>query len=213
MTSSDLVSERETSPTAQYRVIAASDFSPLGDRAVVEGLHLCTSRPHSELHVITVAAESAAGVILPGPTSRPVPKDTAHELARAHLADIIDEYLAQRHRLNLDKIAFYVTFGAPAASISSLAAELDADLIVLGTHGRHGLAHLVLGSVTGEVMRRATCGVFVIRPRDFLRGEKLPEIEPPLRPGQHSLLPVHTAPTYHHVPRSSRCSDRIMPSL
>jgi len=43
-----------------------------------------------------------------------------------------------------------------------LAAELDADLIVLGTHGRHGFAHKILGSVTDEVMQRATCGVFVI---------------------------------------------------
>jgi nucleotide-binding universal stress UspA family protein len=214
MTSSDLVSERETSTTAQYRVIAASDFSPLGDCAVVEALRICATRPHSMLNVITVAAESAAGVILPGPASRPVPKEAANETARVHLVDIVDDYLAQKHRLGLEKIAFYVTVGGtPAAGILSLAAELDADLIVLGTHGRNRLAHMIHRSVTEEVMRRAACGVFVIRPRDFLLGEKLPVIDPPLTPGQHSLLRCHTVPTYHYEPRSNRRSDRIMPSL
>src|SRR6185295_1802184 len=108
--------------------------------------------------------------------------------------------------LGVNEIIVHVTLGTPAAGILSLAAELDVDLIVLGTHGRSGLTHLILGSVTGEVMRRATCGVFIIRPRDFLRGEKLPEIEPPLRPGQHSLLPCHTAHTYHNEPRANRRS-------
>jgi len=214
MTSFDLVSERETSPTAHYQVIAASDFSPLGDCAVVEALRICATRPHSALHVLTVASESAAGVVLPGPAPRPVPKDAADELARVHLVDIIDGYLAKKQRLGLEKIAFYVKVGGtPAAGILSLAAELDADLIVLGTHGRHRLAHMIHRSVTDEVMRRAGCGVFVIRPRDFLLGEKLPEIDPPLQPGQHSLLRCHTMPTYHYEPRANRRSDRIMPSL
>jgi nucleotide-binding universal stress UspA family protein len=210
---SDSAPLSEICPVGQYRVIAGSDFSPLGDRAIVEALHMCTSRPHSALHVITVAAESAAGIVLPGPVSRAVTGETAHELARLHLADKIDDFLAQGNRLSLDKVAFYVTIGTPAPSILSLAGEVDADLIVLGTHGRHGLGRMLLGSVTGEVMRRAPCGVLVIRPRDFLAGEKLPEIEPPLRAGQHSLLPFRTAPTYHYVPRASRAPDRIMPSF
>ena len=209
----DVAPISEINPIGQYRVIAASDFSPLGDRAISEALHLCTNRPHAELHVITVAAESATGFVLPGPASRPVTREAANERARLHLAEIIDEYLGHGNRLSLDKVAFYVTLGTPASSILSLAGEVDADLIVLGTHGRHGLGRMILGSVTGEVMRRAPCGVFVIRPRDFLEGEKLPEIEPPLREGQHSLLPFRTAPTYHYVPRASRASDRIMPSI
>jgi nucleotide-binding universal stress UspA family protein len=202
----------EIVPT-QYRVIAASDFSPLGDRAVVEALQVCAGRPHSALHVITVAAESAFGVVLPGPGYSVMAQEDAQERARNHLATIIDEHLLQGHALSLDKVACYVSTGAPASAILGLAEEIDADLIVLGTHGRGALAHMILGSVTGEVMRRATCGVFVIRPRDFLRGEKLPEIEPPLSDGQHSLLPVRSAPTYHYVHRNCRASDRVMPGL
>jgi hypothetical protein len=129
------------------------------------------------------------------------------------VSSIVDGFLEHEYPLGVHEIIVHVTLGTPAAGIVSLAAELDADLIVLGTHGRKGLTHLILGSVTGEVMRRAPCGVFVIRPRDFLRGEKLPEIEPPLRPGQHSLLPCRTAPTHHYEPRSSRRPERMMPSI
>jgi hypothetical protein len=53
----------------------------------------------------------------------------------------------------------------------------------------------------------------VIRPRDFLDGEKVPEIQPPLQPDEHPLLPFHGPPTYHYVPRASREPDRLMPAL
>lgn len=213
MNSADPISERDTSPTGQYRVIAAADFSPLGDRAVLEALQFCMSRPHAALHVITVATEAAGGVILPGADHHALTRADALELTRLHLVGILDAYLAGGHQLNLDKVAFYVTVGTPAATILSLAADVDADLIVMGTHGRQRLGRALLGSVTGEVMRRAPCGVFVIRPRDFLRGEKLPEIQPPLEPGQHSLFPFRTSPTYHYVHRSNRSSERLMPAL
>lgn len=56
--------------------------------------------------------------------------------------------------------------GTPAAAILRSASELAADVIVLGTHGRTGLAHLVLGSVAEEVMRGARVPVVTVRSRD-----------------------------------------------
>jgi nucleotide-binding universal stress UspA family protein len=44
-----------------------------------------------------------------------------------------------------------------------VAAELDADIIVIGTHGRTGLKRILLGSVAEMVVRRAGCPVFVVR--------------------------------------------------
>jgi hypothetical protein len=113
--------------------------------------------------------------------------------------------------LELEKIAYYVSVGAPAERIVTLARVVDADLIVLGTHGRHGLERMIMGSVAHEVLQTAPCGVFVIRPRDFLEGEKLPDIQPPLRQGEHSLLPPRIQPTYHYVHRLSRDTTPIMP--
>lgn len=56
-----------------------------------------------------------------------------------------------------------VKIGYPADVILAYAREIDADLIVLGTHGRTGLAHLLLGSVAERVVQRAPCPVLVTR--------------------------------------------------
>jgi nucleotide-binding universal stress UspA family protein len=53
--------------------------------------------------------------------------------------------------------------GDPADEILRLAREAGADLIVMGTHGRTGLARLLMGSVAEQVVRRAPCPVLTIR--------------------------------------------------
>jgi universal stress protein A len=65
-----------------------------------------------------------------------------------------------------------VRVGFAAEEILETAREENADLIVLGTHGRRGLAHLVLGSTAEKVVRLATCPVFVVKePRQEADGE------------------------------------------
>jgi universal stress protein A len=53
--------------------------------------------------------------------------------------------------------------GQPAAEIVDLAQRLPADVVVIGTHGRTGIGHLLLGSVAERVIRRAPCPVLVVR--------------------------------------------------
>jgi nucleotide-binding universal stress UspA family protein len=55
------------------------------------------------------------------------------------------------------------TFGAPAQALTERAQLLEADLIVVGTHGRRGVQQLLLGSVAQDVVRRAHCSVLVAR--------------------------------------------------
>ena len=55
--------------------------------------------------------------------------------------------------------------GPAAAAITDTAAELGSDLIVIGTHGRGGFEHLLLGSVAERVLRTAGCPVLVVPPR------------------------------------------------
>jgi nucleotide-binding universal stress UspA family protein len=54
--------------------------------------------------------------------------------------------------------------GSPIAHIVEYAKETGIDLIVMGTHGRSGFSHLLLGSVAENVVRRATCAVLTVRP-------------------------------------------------
>lgn len=57
--------------------------------------------------------------------------------------------------------------GRPADKILEYAKAIKADVIVMGTHGRSGLAHMLLGSVAEEVTRGAPCPVLTIRPEAF----------------------------------------------
>lgn len=60
--------------------------------------------------------------------------------------------------------------GQPAQKILTLAADTDVDLIVMGTHGRGGVGHLLLGSVAEKVLRKAQCPVMVVPPASEERG-------------------------------------------
>ena len=62
------------------------------------------------------------------------------------------------------KIVRELRSGSPIVNIVEYAKATGTDLIVMGTHGRSGLSHLLLGSVAENVVRRATCSVLTVRP-------------------------------------------------
>lgn len=68
--------------------------------------------------------------------------------------------LAAQYQLDADQCRLLV--GEPAAELHQLAQELSADLIVVGSHGRHGLA-LLLGSTANGVLHGAQCDVLAVR--------------------------------------------------
>ncbi len=63
------------------------------------------------------------------------------------------------------EVAPLATAGQPVHDILDCASTLPADLIVMGTHGTSGFQHLVLGSVTEKVLRKAPCPVLTVPPR------------------------------------------------
>lgn len=79
------------------------------------------------------------------------PESTHHELRQVVPTDPAVPY--EHHLL----------MGLPAREIVRFAEKTQADLIVMDTHGRRGLAHLLMGSVAEAVVRRANCPVLTIR--------------------------------------------------
>jgi nucleotide-binding universal stress UspA family protein len=67
---------------------------------------------------------------------------------------------ARRSGLQVDAI---LRRGTPWIEVGRAAAEIGADLVVVGTHGRTGLKHLMLGSVAEKLVRTAPCPVLVVR--------------------------------------------------
>jgi universal stress protein A len=68
-------------------------------------------------------------------------------------------------RLEKEKVRFrtFLDSGVPYQKITDRAQRLGADLIVMATHGRTGLSHLLLGSVAEKVVRSAHCPVLTVR--------------------------------------------------
>lgn len=72
----------------------------------------------------------------------------------------LEAYARQHSGANMEVL---VTEGKPANAILEAAGELGADLLVMGTHGRSRLDHLLIGSVAERVLRKATCNVLLVR--------------------------------------------------
>lgn len=89
------------------------------------------------------------------------------------LADQAEAHLEEWRRLAEEMGAPRVTtakgIGEPAIEISELAREGGYDLIVVGTHGRTGIRHALLGSVAERVVRRAGCPVLTVHPEGRAR--------------------------------------------
>ena len=84
------------------------------------------------------------------------------------LSDQADVHLAEwKHlaeEMGATKVNVEKGIGEPALSIVELARERGFDLVVVGTHGRTGFRHALLGSVAERVVRRAGCPVLTIHP-------------------------------------------------
>jgi universal stress protein A len=77
------------------------------------------------------------------------------ENAKKRLGDLANE-------LGLPEQNTYLELGSPKSEIIRIAKEIKADLIIVGSHGRHGLA-LLLGSTANGVLHHATCDVLAVR--------------------------------------------------
>lgn len=80
------------------------------------------------------------------------------EMAQNDLKDLVITTLSERL-----SVSPTVGVGKPAEEIVRLARDEAVDLIVMGTHGRSGFRHVLLGSVAETVMRTAPCPVFTVK--------------------------------------------------
>lgn len=85
-------------------------------------------------------------------------QEQIQDTAKSHLAEFAET-------LDIAKEDRHLIFGRPETEIHTLANEIGADLIVVGSHGRHGLA-LLLGSTANGVLHGAPCDVLAVRVGD-----------------------------------------------
>ena len=166
---------------ALKNILVATDFGEPSAAALRYGDELAR-RFQASLHVLHVVDDLAAHPsTVPGLPVDIGPLQTElEEDARANLASLVPEpdRSALRARLQV------LVSGSPAHAILSYARDEAIDLIVVGTHGRHGLAHFFLGSVAQHVSRAAGCPVLTVRAheRDFVQPDALQRIDMPHGP-------------------------------
>ena len=149
-------------PTADWkRICCPIDFSD-ASRAAMEVAADLARRFGAEL--VLLHAYPIPGYTFPDGSVVASPRmmqDLADQ-AQKHLEEwrADAEKLAGGPRVTAEKAV-----GEPAAEILEVARERGADLIVMGTHGRTGLEHALMGSIAERVVRRAHCPVLTERPQ------------------------------------------------
>lgn len=137
------------------QVLIPTDFSEQSSRAVDDGLAMVdTPERLIVLHVAQSLSSLYEGDPLVGVNmvSDEERTDQLLKLLRERFSD--EKY---------KKVQFKVTHGTPAEEITRVAEEENIELIILPSHGRTGLARLMIGSVAEKVVRLAHCPVLVLR--------------------------------------------------
>jgi len=155
-----MVAKKPLSSEAETFLVP-TDFSFCARKAAEGALKLakCFGSRVVFFHVLypsyTIAYAHELGVSLPIPPPPP--------------EEIEPEWNAFLSGLSLEKIDWgkYTEEGQAAAAIVHQAEQIGADMIVMGTHGRSGLPHMLLGSVAEKVVRTASCPVLTVRPDAF----------------------------------------------
>jgi universal stress protein A len=147
------------------RILAPIDFSECS-RAALEVAAGLAQRFDAELVVLHVwEAPVYSGVAgLPDLTVQlcDEPPSTRAEFERSRAGRELDRMLAAVDRTRVNALK-RVDVGDACEAIVRAAESGGHDLIVMGTHARSGLSHLVMGSVAEQVLRRAPCPVLIVR--------------------------------------------------
>jgi universal stress protein A len=141
------------------RILAPTDFSELSKQGLQSALELAEAFGAKLLLLYVVE-----------PPPYPVEGIVPSHLGATMLDDLerqatndLPQMLSETQASKMD-VARRVVVGIPYRKIVDVAEEEKIDLIVMTTHGRTGLSHLMMGSVAEKIVRTAPCPVLTIRP-------------------------------------------------
>ncbi len=141
-------------------IFVALDSSDAAHEALAIALQLAQSS-HAEVGICSVVDPLVvAGTSPPSPGADLVFRDLEADARR-----LVDEAV-ERAQIAGVRAHGETRCGAPAFELLQAAKRRDADLIVMGTHGRRGLKHFLMGSVAETVLREASVPVLVVRARE-----------------------------------------------
>ena len=170
-------------PKKPYVIVVGVDYSDTGELAFKKALELAVQHPLSELHVLNVMPLNLP-LLAPELEVTRKPATAAIGEAAQRIAEHVEKRVGEFRGAMADDAALaglrvvpHLRTDSPAFEVAQLAADLEADLVVVGTHGRRALARMLVGSVAELTVRLAPCPVLVVRPK--APPAPVPAIEPP----------------------------------
>lgn len=170
------------SPNGTLVIVAAVLFDPTADAVWDKAETLLWARPGARMHFCHVIGRSA---IEAESHDEPSLVDEALKKLHAWVAERAGEDSPLGLQIHLD-----VAIGAdPADEIVQRAVDVEADIILLGSHHRKPVARMVLGSVAEKVLHRAPCSVLIAQKTNFDGFAKTPTIAPAPEAGHKAFRP------------------------
>jgi nucleotide-binding universal stress UspA family protein len=141
------------------RILVPLDGSELAEQVLPHVIELAY---HTDAQIILLCVPEvpANGYLLHPPRSGL----TVYQNAEAEIRDYLDRISGNLRDMELDVRTVIADDGSVYSTILNKARELGVDLIAMSTHGRSGLARLVMGSVADDVVRHAQSPVLLVRP-------------------------------------------------
>jgi len=157
-------------------IVVGVDFSELADSAFRQAFDLAAVSSVSEIHAIFVMPAAAVDP-LTGFDAVQAASTERMEAGAAQLTRHVEALLLKLGGIPTSGMRVYSHFrvDVPWIGITRLATEVEANFVVVGTHGRHAVARWLLGSVVEGVVRHAPCPVLVIPLQAHV---DIPKIEP-----------------------------------
>ncbi|MCA8998402.1 MAG: universal stress protein [Planctomycetaceae bacterium] len=148
------------------RILVPTDFSDFSKHALRYGCEFAR-RFSAELHLLNVVENIYPIVAEPG-MAMPAAGEYLADLQKS--AEQAIEQFPQPDWAEGIPVTRTVQAGTPFLEVIRYAKDMDIDLIVIGTHGRSGLVHVLMGSVAEKVVRKSPCPVLTVRPEghDFV---------------------------------------------
>lgn len=143
-------------------IVVAIDLHKGSTRVMMRAL-LAAGEFGGTVHLIHVAEPNIANVKPPEDMNAPELTGNDTDKLKEFVAHRLTEFAKSRPTAVVPSVEIHTDTGDPAEKICELAAAKNADLVILGTHGRTGIKRLLIGSVAEKVVRLAGCPVLVVR--------------------------------------------------
>ena len=147
-----------------HNVVTPVDFSD-NSRLIAESAAYLAGKFGASMHLIFVVQnfEDYSGFFVPQMTLPSLEGELA-ESAETKMASFCGEMLEFSQNAGVKNLDYKVMMGDVAEKIVEYSTDIEADLIVMGTHGYKGLEKIMFGSVAAKVVRGAPCPVMTINP-------------------------------------------------